>query len=287
MSAKEIAKIQTFTLARKDTLEPLPTDKGKLVPTDIGKVVTDFLVQHFPHTIDYDFTKNVEQDFDRVADGKIAWQKMLHQFYSPFHKTVEKSADVTRAEAMQSRPLGTDPKTGKPISARFGRFGPMVQLGEAEDEEKPKFAGIPSGMTIDTITLEQALELFKLPRIIGLTDDGQEIQANNGRFGPYIKVGSGYVSIKGTDPLHLTLVEAKDFLKADAEKKAKMTIKTFEAEGIRVLKGHFGPYITDGKKNAKIPKDQDPSKLTLKDCQELLAKAPTRGARKRRVRTAK
>lgn len=278
-------KLARGKVERTQTVEPLPADKGKLVPTDIGKVVTDFLVEHFKEVIDYDFTKDVEQEFDDIADGKLGWQKMLKEFYDPFHKTVDKSADITRAEAMQSRPLGTDPKTGKPVSSRFGRFGPMVQLGEAEDEEKPKFASIPAGMSIDTITLKQALELFKLPRVVGQTADGQDIEANNGRFGPYVKVGASYVSIKGHDPITIDLATAKELLKADAAKKAKMIIQNFEEQGIKVLKGRFGPYVTDGKKNAKVPKDQDPAKLTVKAAQKLLTEAPAKKARKTRQRT--
>lgn len=272
-------------IERTQSLEPIPTDKGKLVPTDIGKVVTDFLVQHFTSIIDYDFTKDVEQEFDDIAEGKIAWQKMLRDFYGPFHATVEKSADISRAQAMQSRPLGTDPKTGRPVSARFGRYGAMVQLGEAEDEEKPKFASIPAGLTIDTITLNQALELFKLPRTLGTTEEGEPIQANIGRFGPYIKVGSRYVSLGSEDPYTVTLETARELLRADAEKRAKMTIKEFTEEGIKILNGRFGPYITDGTKNAKIPKNEDPAKITPDQAKELLAKAPARGARKRRTRT--
>ncbi|HSW81277.1 MAG TPA: type I DNA topoisomerase [Candidatus Saccharimonas sp.] len=275
-------------ITRQQAIEPIPTDKGKLVPTDIGKVVTDFLVQHFPSIIDYDFTKDVEQDFDRIAEGKIAWQKMLHGFYDPFHQIVEKSADISRAEAMQSRSLGTDPKTGRPVSARFGRYGAMVQMGNAEDEEKPKFAGIPAGKNLDTITLEEALELFKLPRTLGTTKDGEAIEVNIGRFGPYIKVGKRYVSLgKDNDPYAVDLATAEQLLKDDAEKRAKMTIHDFTAEGIRVLNGRFGPYITDGKKNVKVPKDQDPAKLTAQECTELLAKAPARAARKRRTRQTK
>lgn len=275
-----------FTLLQKTAVEPMPTDRGKLVPTDIGKVTTDFLVQHFPSIVDYDFTKDVEQEFDDIAEGKIKWQEMLREFYEPFHKIVEKSDQISRAEAMQARVLGKDPKTGKPVSARFGRFGPMVQLGEAEDEEKPKFASIPAGQTINGITLKQALELFKLPRIIGQTDDGEDIEANNGRFGPYIKVGKRYVSIKPHDPSTIDLKTAKELLKADAEKRAKMTIQEFPDEGIKVLNGRFGPYVTNGKTNAKVPKDQDPKELTLKDCQELLKNAPSKPARTRRVRNS-
>lgn len=274
-----------FTLRAKKAVEPMPADRGKLVPTDIGKVTTDFLVQHFPNIVDYDFTKDVEQEFDDIAEGKIKWQVMLRDFYDPFHKVVEKSDKISRAEAMQARIIGKDPKTGKPISARFGRFGPMVQLGEAEDEEKPKFAGIPAGQTINGITLAQALELFKLPKILGQTDDGQDIEANNGRFGPYVKIGKHYVSIKPHDPTTITLKEAKDLIKADAERRAKMTIQEFPEAGVKILNGRFGPYITDGKTNAKVPKDHDPKKLTLKEAQKLLKEAPSKPARKRRVRS--
>jgi DNA topoisomerase I len=274
-------------IERSQAVEPLPVDKGKLVPTDIGKVVTDFLVQYFPAIVDFDFTKDVEQEFDDIADGKVAWQQMLKKFYDPFHGTVEKAEDISRAEAMQSRQLGTDPKTGRPVSARFGRYGAMVQLGEAEDEEKPKFAGIPAGKSIDTITLEEALELFTLPRTLGQLETGEPIEVSIGRFGPYIKVGKRYVSLGKEDPYSVTLATAQELLKADAEKRAKMIIQDFGDVGVKVLNGRFGPYITDGKKNVKIPKDKDPAKLTLQECQELIAKAPERAPRKRRVRLSK
>ncbi|HET9412382.1 MAG TPA: type I DNA topoisomerase [Candidatus Saccharimonadales bacterium] len=276
-------KLKNGNTTRTQAIEPIPTDKGKLVPTDIAKVVTDFLVQHFPSVIDYDFTKDVEQLFDDIAEGKVTWQHMLKGFYDPFHAIVDKSADISRAEAMQSRPLGNDPKSGRPVSARFGRYGAMVQMGEAEDEEKPKFASIPAGKNIDTITLEEALTLFNLPRALGVTDDGEEIQANIGRFGPYIKVGSRYVSLGKNDPYTVDLATAQSLLKEDAEKRAKMTIHDFTKEGIRVLNGRFGPYITDGKKNVKVPKGQEPTELTLEDCKALLEKAPVK-TRKRQIR---
>jgi DNA topoisomerase-1 len=277
-------KLAEGKVDRTQAIEPIPDDKGKLVPTDIGKVVTDFLVEHFHTVIDFDFTKDVEQDFDDIAEGKVKWQEMLAKFYGPFHKTVDGAADISRAEAMQSRPLGVDPKSGRPVSARFGRYGAMVQLGSAEDEEKPKFASIPNGMNMDTITLEQAMELFKLPRLLGVTEDGQNIEANIGRFGPYVKIGSRYVSIGKEDPYHVTLETAKELIKADDEKRAKMNIQEFPDAGIKVLNGRFGPYITDGKKNAKIPKDKEPAKLTLEECQEILAAAPAKSARPRRTR---
>lgn len=276
-------RLEKGDIARDQALETTAPDRNKLVPTSTGSVVTDFLAKNFSDIINYDFTKDVEQEFDEVAEGKMAWQKMLSQFYGPFHVKVEKSADVSRAEAAQARVLGTDPKTGKPVSARFGRFGPMVQIGNVEDEEKPKFASISNGKTVDNITLEEALKLFSLPRLLGADKDGNEIQANIGRFGPYVKVGSSYISIKGHDPYTIDLETALNLIKEDAAKKASREIKTFEKEGIKVLNGRFGPYITDGKKNAKIPKDTEPASLTLEQVQELLEKAPaaTKGRRKR------
>lgn len=275
--------LQNGQIDRTDATEVTATDRNKLIPTSTGKVVTDFLSKHFSDIVNYDFTKDVEGEFDEIADGKLAWQKMLAAFYGPFHQSVEKSADVSRAEAAQARLLGNDPKTGKPVSARFGRFGPMVQIGNVEDEEKPRFAGITNGKTVDNITLEEALKLFNLPRTVGKDEQGNEILANIGRFGPYVKVGSSYVSIKGHDPYSIELDTALEIIKEDAAKKAARNIKEFEGTDIKVLNGRYGPYITDGKKNAKIPKDTEPANVTLEQAKELLEKAPaaTRGRRKR------
>lgn len=257
-------------------------DRNKLIPTDIGKVVTDFLVKHFAEVIDYDFTKNVEMEFDKIADGELAWPEMLKKFYQPFHSSVEKSADVSRAEAVQSRPIGTDPKSGKVVSARYGRFGPMVQIGDKDDDEKPQFAGIPAHLKVETITLEQALELFKLPRTLGETTAGEPIAASVGRFGPYVKVGaSRFISIRDSDPHTITLDEALEAIAADDKKKAERIITSFPGSDIRVENGRYGPYITNGSKNARIPKGTEPKDLTLEQCQELLQKAPT--TRKRTV----
>lgn len=269
-------------IQRNEATETTAPDRNKLVPTSTGKVVTDFLSKHFSDIVSYDFTKDVEEEFDDIAEGKVTWQKMLAKFYGPFHTTVEKAADVSRAEAAQARLLGNDPKTGKPVSARFGRFGPMVQIGNVEDEEKPKFAGITNGKTVDNITLEEALKLFDLPRNLGKDDKGNDILANIGRFGPYVKIGSSYVSIKGHDPYSIELDTALELIKEDATKKAARNIKEFEGTDIKVLNGRFGPYITDGKKNAKIPKDVEPAEVTLEQAQELLEKAPaaTRGRRR-------
>lgn len=261
-------------IERAQTTEMTAPDRNKLVPTSTGTVVTDFLAKNFSDIVSYDFTKDVEQDFDQIADGKVAWQQMLAKFYKPFHETVEKSADISRAEAAQARLLGNDPKTGKPVSARFGRFGPMVQIGNVEDEEKPKFAGITNGKTVDNITLEEALKLFTLPRTVGQDDKGNDILANIGRFGPYVKIGSSYVSIKGHDPYSIELATALELIHEDAAKKAARNIKEFEGSDIKILNGRFGPYITDGKKNAKIPKETEPKDITLEQATELLEKAP-------------
>jgi DNA topoisomerase I len=253
-------------------------DQNKLIPTDTGKVVNDFLVKHFYKVMDYDFTKKIEEELDEIAIGKKDRPKVLNDFYQPFHKLIKASSDVSRAEASQSREIGKDPKSGKPIYARYGRFGAMLQKGEKSEDEKPDFAPLPDGTAIDTVTLEQALEMFKLPRTVGKTKDGQTITGNVGRFGPYIKVGELFVSIKPLDPMTISLKQAQelydDKLKAEKEK----NIKAFDG-GIKVLKGRFGPYITDGKKNAKIPKDKEPSKITEKEAAEMLKNAPDKKSR--------
>jgi DNA topoisomerase-1 len=247
-------------------------DSNKLIPTDTGKVVTDFLVKHFAEVMDYDFTKDIEAELDDIADRKKDRVEVLDDFYKPFRKLVEASADVSRAEATQTRHIGDDPKSGLPIFARFGRYGPMLQKGEQSDDPKPEFAPLPSGTTIETVTLEQALEMFKLPRTVGETADGQLIKANIGRFGPYIQVGKLFVSIKPLDPHTITLAEARDLYTAKLQAEKEKNIADFG--GIKVLKGRYGPYVTDGTKNAKIPKDTDPKKLTEAAAKKLLAEAP-------------
>ncbi len=261
-------------------------DTNKLFPTDTGKVVTDFLVKHFAAVMDYDFTKSVENELDEIATGNKDRVKVLTEFYAPFHKLVEASADISRAEATQTRQIGDDPKTGLPIFARFGRFGPMLQKGEQSDDPKPTFAPLPAGTRIETVTLEQALEMFKLPRLVGQTTDGKEIKANIGRFGPYIVVDKLFVSIKPLDPHTITLDQALELYAAKVKSEAEKNIADF-GDGIKVLNGRFGPYITDGKKNAKIPKDTDPKTITHEIAKELLAKAPAKSTRRRIVRRKK
>lgn len=261
-------------VSREVVKERTGADRGKLVPTASGAIVSDFLHDHFHQVVDYGFTADVEEDFDQIARGQKIWYEMLRAFYTPFHKLIEGAGDISRAEAAKAREVGIDPKSGKTVLARFGRYGPMVQLGETESEEKPQFASIPSSLKLETITLEQAMKLFELPRHVGTTKDGEEIIANVGRFGPYIKVGSVFVSIKPHDPYTIEEVTAREIWEEDKAKKAARVIQNFEGEGIQVLNGRFGPYITDGKVNAKIPKGKDPAKLTLEECRELVAAAP-------------
>ena len=259
--------------------EKTGSNKGKLMPTPSGELIADFLANHFTQVVDYGFTANVEQEFDQIADAKLAKSSMLQAFYTPFHDLIEKSGGIDRSTVGANREVGIDPKTDKPIIARFGRFGPMLQLGSTDSEDKPQFAPMPKGTRIETVTLEQALEMFKLPRLVGQTKEGEDIKANIGRFGPYIQVGKLFVSIKPEDPHTITLEKALELydekLKAEAEK----NIADF-GDGLKVLNGRFGPYITDGKKNAKIPKDSDPKLITHEQAKELIAKAPAKTARR-------
>ncbi len=266
--------ITVFTLksgkvSKEEEQETFGEIKNKLIPTDTGRVVSDFLVKYFSNVVDYGFTAEVEAEFDKIADGKEQWNRMIADFYGPFHKLVEKSDDISRQDANQGRELGKDPKSGKPVIARLGRFGAMIQIGQAEDEEKPKFAPMPAGKTLANVTLEEALEMFKLPRIVGTTADGEEITSNIGRFGPYVKFGSTYVSIKGDDPFTISEKVARELIAAKIKADKEKVIAEFD-DGILVLNGRFGPYITDGTTNAKIPKDQDPKKVTEKLAKQLL-----------------
>lgn len=257
-------------------------DRGKLVPTASGMVVSDFLSKHFDQVVDYGFTAHVEDDFDEIAEGKKQWYEMLREFYDPFSELIKKSADISRSEAAQAREVGLDPKTKKPIFARFGRFGPMLQLGATEDEEKPVFASMPRGCSIETITLDQALKAFELPRIVGTTTDGKDIKAAIGRFGPYIQIEKTYVSIKPHDPHEIDEATARELYEAKLQKDAEKHIATFGK--VQILNGPFGPYVTDGAKNARIPKTTDPKTLTEADALALLASAP---ARKRPTKRSK
>ncbi len=274
------------TEIKQDTIkERFGADRGKLMPTAVAEVTTDFLTKYFGPIVDYDFTVKAEKEFDDIADGKTAWNKMISEFYNTdFKPLIKASADVSRAETSQSRTLGIDPKSNKPIVVRFGRYGPMLQKGETTDDEKPAFAPLPKETTMDTVTLEQALPMFDLPKTIGALEDGRPILGNIGRFGPYIQVDKTFVSLKEHDPLTITEDEARVLYAEKLVQIAERNIADFGK--LKILKGPYGPYITDGKKNARIAKDVDPTQLTEADAKKILDEAP---AKKRFVkrRTAK
>ena len=284
-------EVQTLELTNGVITKAIKTevtgaDRNKLLPTPLADVTTDFLVKHFPSVVDYDFTARVEEDFDHVAEGKGTWVNMIKDFYKDFHPLIVSSESISREESTQTRQLGEDPKSGKPIMARYGRYGPMLQRGATESEDKPDFAPMPEGVMLEEVTFEQALEMFKLPRLVGQTTDGKDIKANIGRFGPYIQIEKLYVSIKPHDPMKITEEEARELYAEKLEKEANKYIQIFDKSGIKVVNGPYGPYLTDGKKNARIAKDVDPAKITEAEAKELIAKAPTK--KKRFVkRTAK
>ena len=257
--------------------EKTGSDRGKLVPTPAGELISDFLTNHFEPVVDYGFTATVEKYFDDIADAKLERNRMLAGFYTPFHDLIEKSGDIDRSTVGNSREVGTDPKTGKLILARFGRFGPMLQLGTSDDADKPQFAPMPRGAKIETVTLEQAVTAFKLPRLVGQTEDRQDIKANIGRFGPYIQIGKLFVSIKDHDPHDISLDDARALYAAKLQAEAEKHIANFGT--VKVLNGRFGPYVTDGKKNAKVPKGTDPKSITAADAKKLLADAPAKARR--------
>ena len=267
--------------------EKTGSNKGKLVPTPAGELISGFLTDHFDRVVDYGFTADVEKDFDDIAGDRLARNTMLEKFYAPFHALIEQSGNIDRRTVGANREVGIDPKSGKPIIARFGRFGPMLQLGSSDDKaDKPQFAPLPKGAKIETVTLEQALHAFELPRLVGQTEDGQDIKANIGRFGPYIQVGKLYVSLKDIDPREVTQEQARELYAAKLKAEAEKNIADF-GDGIKVLNGRFGPYVTDGSKNAKIPKDTDPKTITRDQAVELLANAPQKRTARRQIRRKK
>lgn len=270
-------------LDRRQETEITGAEKNKLFPTNTAMVVNDFLVEHFPDVTDYSFTSEIEQEFDEIASGKLEWKKMIDDFYNPFHKKVSKTEKVERSAVSKNRELGVDPKTGKNVYAKLGKFGAYVQIGENPDDnggEKPKFASLRPGQFIENITLEEALELFKLPREVG-EFEGKPVTVNIGRFGPYVLHDKKFVSIPKTDdPYTIQGDRAIELIVAKREADAKKTIKEFdENPDIKILNGRYGPYIKAGKKNVKIPKDKVPAELTLQECIELAEAAPEKKPR--------
>lgn len=256
----------------------------RFVPTDIGKVVNRFLTKNFSQYVDYEFTAWMEDALDAVSRGESEWVPLLRDFWKPFNEQVSHiETTVTRAQAAEARPLGDDPGSGRAVSVRMGQYGPFVQVGTRDDDEKPSFASLRPGQNMDRITLEDALELFKLPRQLGETADGLPVSANIGRFGPYVRYGNKFVALRNDDPHTVELPRALELIAEHIE--ANRAIQEFPDAGIEVRSGRYGPYVTDGKKNAKIPKERKPEELTLEECKELIAAAPQRRARGRRKST--
>lgn len=268
------------TLLNREYVE---LDNRRFIPTMIGKVVNDFLTNHFERYVDYDFTARLEDDLDAVSRGEREWKPLLGDFWGDFSGTIDAKKDISREEVMQARELGNDPKTGKPVSARFGRYGPFIQIGTKDDEEKPRFASIPADWDVEKISLEQALELFNLPRHLGTTEENEEIVINIGRFGPYVRFGKRFVSLpKEEDPLSITKSRALELIEEKKEADRQKYIKEIQYgdDTLQVLNGRFGPYITNGTINASIPKTIVPDDVTLEQALELLEKAKARKAKR-------
>jgi len=291
---KRAARMITLTekIDESSIMENFGAEKSKLFPTDIGKVVNDFLVNHFSSVVDFQFTANVEADFDAIAEGKKEWSSMIKGFYGGFHETVEAAGGVSREEASSQRELGKDPKSGKPVIARVGRFGPMVQIGVAEDEEKPSFASIPEGVSVEEVTLEQALKMFEFPRNLGQLE-GEDVLVNTGRFGPYVKCGKTNASLKkntidddgneilGDDPHSVDLARAKELIAEKREIDKNKFIGEWPDKEIQLLRGPYGIYIKHGKKNVRIPKDvEKPEELKIEEIEKIIKEAPAAKGRK-------
>ena len=287
---------KTLTLDDKGNIaattkaEMTGSEKGKLLPTDIGTVVNDFLLQYFPDIMDYNFTANVEKEFDEVAEGDKEWTSLIRQFYDSFEPMVEQTLAVKSEHKVGERLLGTDPASGKPVSVKIGRFGPVVQIGSADDKEKPRFAQIKKGQSIETITLDEALELFKLPRTLGDYED-KSVTIGTGRFGPYVRHDGKFISLpKDANPMTFTYEEAVELIQAKRVAEAQKHIKAFEEEPeLEVLNGRYGPYITYKGNNYRLPKTLavEPKDLTLSDCMAIIKEQDEKGSKKTRKYTKK
>lgn len=275
-------KFTELTLAKgvitsKVGKENYGAEKMKLFPTNLAMVVNDFLVSHFPNVIDFTFTARVEKEFDEIANGKLEWQNMIDSFYGKFHSGVETTEKVDRSEVGSSKDLGIDPVSGKKVTVRLGRFGPLVQIGEATEDEKPRYASLKKGQLMENITMAEAMDLFKLPREIGVFEESPMIAAI-GKFGPYIKHNSQFFSLsKELDPMTVTVEEAIEVIKSKRETEANRLIKQFlENPDVQILNGRYGPYIKFGKQNLKIPKGKEPASITYAECVELSETAPVK-----------
>ncbi|MGJ0372816.1 type I DNA topoisomerase [Aliarcobacter cryaerophilus] len=295
--ASLVKKLESEGIGRPSTYAPtistiqareyvVKTEDKKLAPTPTGEIVNSFLTDHFSNIIDLGFTARIEEQFDDIAEGKKAWVDVMKSFYGDFKETIkDKEENISKSDYSQVRELGIDPKSGKPVSARVGRFGPFVQIGTKDDEEKPKFVAIPEKLNMDTITLDEALFLFTLPRVVGVDDSGNEIKANIGRFGPYLQVKTKYYSLKTDDPYTVDEQRAREIISEIDEAKSKALIKDFEKEKIQILNGQYGAYIKQGRKNFKIPKTKVAEELTLEECLEIIEK-DSKGTKKPARKTA-
>lgn len=282
-----VLTLEDGKVSRNTRTETVGSEKGKLVPTDVGEVVNEFLTEYFPDILDYNFTAQVEEKFDKIAEGKLPWHNEIQSFYTGFHPAVDSAMNMRLEHKVGERILGVDPKTGKPVSVKIGRYGPMIQLGDGEGEEKPQFASLLKGQSVSTITLEEALKLFEFPRHIG-EYEGSDLTVAIGRYGPYVKFDGKFISIpKEYSPAHLTLDEAVSLIEEKRREEANRVVKTFpEDETIQILNGRYGVYIACGKNNYKIPKTvADPSALTLEECRDIIADQdakPKRPARRKK-----
>jgi DNA topoisomerase-1 len=259
-------------------------EKAKLFPTDIGTVVNSFLVEHFENILDYNFTAYVEEEFDEIAEGKLVWNKMIGDFYYPFHKQIEKTFEESK-KVSGEKLLGQDLLSGENVYVKIGRYGPMVQIGVSEGETKPRFAGLKKGQSIDTITMEEAMELFKLPRNLGMFENA-EVMVSTGRFGPFVKHKSIFYSLKKEDdPLEITLDQAIERIHEKRKKEKEKLVKSFaEDDKLKILNGRFGVYISYDRQNYKIPKGKDPGELTLEECRKIISETNPSGNRKPRMK---
>jgi DNA topoisomerase I len=267
----QVLALQHDAVTATKSSENVGAEKSKLFPTDLGMVVTDFLREHFHKVMDYDFTAKIEAEFDHIAEGRQLWNKMIDDFYLPFHEIVAHTIE-TAGRAKGERELGTDPVSGKPVVARLGRFGPMVQIGLVDTEEKPRFAKLRTNQSIETITLEEAMELFKLPRNLGKFED-EDVTVNIGRFGPYAQHAGQFYSLKKEmDPYTVEMEEVAPLIAEKRKAKLESEVKVFEKEKIRILKGPYGPYIKQGLRNYKIPKEklENPAALTIEDVKAII-----------------
>lgn len=284
-----VIKLDDKGIRSEEKTETSGSEKGKLIPTDVGIVVNDFLTEYFPEILSYNFTADVEKQFDEVAEGHKEWKALMRDFYDHFHPSVESAMSVKSDHKVGERILGEEPGTGKKVSVKIGRFGPVVQIGSADETEKPKFAQLRAGQSLESLTLEEALDLFKLPRTVGQYED-KTISVGTGRFGPYIRFADKFISIpKDMDPLEISLDDAVALINAKREADAKKSIKTFaEDPELEILNGRYGPYIAYKKKNYKLPKDSVPAELTHEECMQIIAAQEEKGtAPKRKKASAK